>query len=274
MQPTAPPQARAPDPEFLRTSHYRDPANLIARINLHVRFSTNLQGWSEWVFDQLLRELPARATILETGAGPATLWVKNRARLPAGWRVRLTDFSRGMVASATRALAGDPRFACETADAAALPAPAGSHDAVVAHHMLYHVPDRAAALREFHRVLAPGGLLSIALNGRAHLRELVDLVRGLPGVRIVADPGDLEGLDLERAPPEIGALFDDVRTLHHEDALAITEAAPLVAYLASDFRFAVDDREELARALEARIAGSGAIRVAKTSGLIHARRPA
>jgi SAM-dependent methyltransferase len=44
------------------------------------------------------------------------------------------------------------------ADATSLPLPAQSVDAVVSANLLEHVPDDAAALREMHRLLRPGGL--------------------------------------------------------------------------------------------------------------------
>jgi hypothetical protein len=47
---------------------YQTPANLEARIGLHQRFSTAVQPWHRWVFDQL--DLAAEAHILELGCGP------------------------------------------------------------------------------------------------------------------------------------------------------------------------------------------------------------
>jgi SAM-dependent methyltransferase len=42
----------------------------------------------------------------------------------------------------------------------------GAFDAVIANHMLYHVPDRARALTEIRRVLRPGGRLVIGDLGK------------------------------------------------------------------------------------------------------------
>jgi hypothetical protein len=42
------------------------------------------------VFDQLTG-LPQQSRILELGCGPSWLWRHNGDRIPAGWRVVLTD---------------------------------------------------------------------------------------------------------------------------------------------------------------------------------------
>jgi SAM-dependent methyltransferase len=46
-------------------------------------------------------------------------------------------------------------------DITAIPAPAGTFDAILCSHVLEHVPDDHRALRELHRVLKPGGWAAI-----------------------------------------------------------------------------------------------------------------
>jgi SAM-dependent methyltransferase len=52
---------------------------------------------------------------------------------------------------------------------ASIPRPDGAYDSVICSHVLEHVPDDRAALRELHRVLAPGGwaVLQVPIAARA-----------------------------------------------------------------------------------------------------------
>jgi SAM-dependent methyltransferase len=75
------------------------------------------------------------------------------------------DLSAGMLRAS-----GYPAVAC--ADVTYLPLRGGTFDVVMANHMLYHVPDRAAAASELRRVLAPGGVCIAVTNGQ---RELLSL---------------------------------------------------------------------------------------------------
>jgi len=71
------------DQQYLKTDQYEDATNLDARVVIHQRFSANLYGWFNWVFDALAK-LPANAKILELGCGPAHLWKECSSRIPAG----------------------------------------------------------------------------------------------------------------------------------------------------------------------------------------------
>ena len=57
-------------------------------------------------------------------------------------------------------------------DAAALPFSDAAFDVVTARHMLYHVPDVAAVLAEFRRVLKPGGRFLAVTNAEGYMAEL------------------------------------------------------------------------------------------------------
>lgn len=59
------------------------------------------------------------------------------------------------------------------ADAAAIPLPDGSVDLVYCHQTFHHLVDQKAALREFHRVLRPGGTLLFAESTKAYIESFL-----------------------------------------------------------------------------------------------------
>jgi SAM-dependent methyltransferase len=259
------------DQRYLRTDQYKDASNLDARICVHQRFSTNDHPWQRWVFDQF--DLPGCCHILDVGCGPGDLWLENDDRIPVGWRVVLSDLALGMLQKARCNLAGSNR-PCDygVIDAEAIPFPDGSFDAAVADHMLYHVPDRRRALYELHRVLRPGGHLYASTNGLGHLRELEDLVaRFYPD----ADTTNVASLfGLENGAGQLSEYFADVRCQRQENALVVTEAKPLIAYVASMMcqRTWAQNVEALSRCVHERLAVQGAIRIQKDSGMFIATK--
>lgn len=263
----------------LRTRQYRDASKLDARIALHRRFSVNPQGWPDWLFEQLVAlGFPADARILELGAGAGTLWCDCSEQVPSGWRVRLSDFSEGMLADARGRLgARAERFDFEVIDAQSIPHPDASFDCVIANHMLYHVEDRALALSEIRRVLKPGGTLFASTLARASMGELERLVRtaaprldfrfGRMAYRFLLDDGNTQ----------LSPFFEAIEVHRYEDALEITEVEPLLAYLRSmilDEPLTETELEQIGADAAQEIAKSGTLHVSKESGVFIARRPA
>jgi SAM-dependent methyltransferase len=252
----------AEDPSRLHAGQYRTDANLRARVELHERFGTNPRGWYRWVLDQL--DLPADARVLEVGCGSGGLWVRNAGRVPAGWRLLLSDLSPGMVAAAMARV----RAPGLVADAASLPLADGSMDAVIANHVLYHVSDRRRALAEIHRLLRPGGRLYATTNGLGHMAELREPL-GERGWNEAAAFG------LENGPAQLAACFGNATVRRYPDALEVTEVEPLLAYARSTAGLTTAHPEGPAR-LEAaatrEIRVRGAFHITKVVGLLIAER--
>lgn len=267
------------DQAYLLNEQYKDASNLDARVQLHLLFSTNSYGWQRWCFDQYA--LPVQARVLELGCGPAHLWTTNLQRVPPGWHITLSDLSHGMLdqarchlglAAQTSPLADRPapHFAYEIIDAQAIPFDDASCEAVIANHMLYHVPNRAQALAEMRRVLKPGSQVYLATNGLAHLRELHELERRFdPAVDFGWGRTVPERFSLDNGGAEVAYFFQEVHLVRYADALAVTEAEPLVNYILSMATTAAlrERRVELQRFIEHELAQQGAIHITKESGM-------
>jgi SAM-dependent methyltransferase len=117
----------------------------------------------ELVFEAVAEIDPLR--VLEVGCGPGELSERISSELRAS--VVALDLSPRMVTLA-RSRGVDARLG----DAQALTFADSTFDCVVAAWMLYHVPDVDRALREFARVLRPGGRLVAVTNYLDHLAEL------------------------------------------------------------------------------------------------------
>lgn len=253
--------------QYLREVQYRDDTNLNARVELHRRFSVNSGSFHRWVFDQL--DVPDRARLLEVGCGPGHLWAANRERMPAGWEAFLSDFSYGMITAARSRLGAG--FRLEVADAEALPHPSGTFHAAIANHMLYHVQNRPRAIRELARVLQPDGALFAVTNGREHLRELDELMaRWLP-----PGAGSVLGaeFELENGAEQLAAGFAEVELRLWRDALEVTDAEAIVAYVRSLPVGSEADTDGLRHEATAAIEREGAFKVRKATGLFIARSP-
>lgn len=257
---------------YLRDVQYRDGTNLSARMSLHERFSTNRTSWPRWLFAQLV--LAPKSRVMELGCGPANLWVKNRDRIDPTWEITLTDFSPGMVEAAREALADhDSQFCFAQADAQSIPHDDASFDAVIANHMLYHVPDRERSFSEIRRVLRPGGVLYAATNGHAHLRELDELAASV-GYDHEMILSAVE-FGLETGLPQLQRFFVDVQVSRYPDALVVTETEPLMAYIASmstAVSFSETTLTTLRTQIDSAIAARGAFHITKDAGLFVARR--
>jgi SAM-dependent methyltransferase len=116
-----------------------------------------------WVLD--LAGLSPGMRVLDAGCGNGVY-----LRALAGRAVRAVgcDLSMGMLRAAGQ-------LATVNADVGVLPLRDGAFDLVLAIHMLYHVPDRVAAIRELRRVLAPGGVCIAVTNGARQLLSLRSL---------------------------------------------------------------------------------------------------
>ena len=203
---------------------YADDRNLRARQRLW-QYQTPFFDIAGWVSS--LAGLSPGLRILDAGCGNGEY-----LRALAGQPVQAAgcDLSIGMLRSAAhRALLN--------ADIAALPLRDGTFDVVLAVHMLYHVPDRRAAVHELRRVLAPGGVCIAVTNGAQHLRSLRSLVersirKAVPGWQM--RPAT-HAFTAENAAAQLAAAFESVTCIRpaEEPPVVIRDATVAADYVAS-----------------------------------------
>jgi ubiquinone/menaquinone biosynthesis C-methylase UbiE len=109
--------------------------------------------------EDLLADLAGVRRGLDVGCGPGQFTILTAERLPEAeiWGI---DLAPTMIELARRHGAESraaARLHFEVADVARLPFGDGEFDAVLSSGSIKHWPDQVLALREIHRVLAPGG---------------------------------------------------------------------------------------------------------------------
>jgi SAM-dependent methyltransferase len=252
------------DRSVLQDVQYRTDANLAARQSIYA-------------YQRPALDLPAVVLDLAAPHGPETvadvgcgngIYLAELARRGHAGPVLGADLSGGMLRAArSRA----PAAGLVVADAAVLPLSDDGCDLTLAMHMLYHVPDPQAVVRELRRVTRPGGQVLVGLNGADHLRELRDLVHAaLPGTDQHALPGT-ERLDLARGQDLLAAVFTSVIRHDFTAELLLPGRAPVEDYVRSLIVTQdLPDPETLVAAVASRIpAGCDAVfRVRTHSGCL------
>jgi SAM-dependent methyltransferase len=124
-------------------------------------------------------------------------------------------------------------------DAQQIPLADNVADVVLANHMLYHVPDKDAALHEIKRILRPNGHLIAATNSETNMTELFTLRRqAMQQLNLSIDPvleerplADLFTLENGRAI--LQTHFSHVQRHDLHSALVFPDPQPILDYIAS-----------------------------------------
>ena len=256
--------------EYLR-SQYGDSSNLSARAALHIRFGAEKYPWFHWVFDHF--DIPDNGRVLELGCGTGLLWRDNLERIPRGWSVTVTDASPGMVREAEQNLLDTGRdLTFANVDAQSIPYESDSFDAVIANHMLYHVPDLARALSEIRRVLRPGGRLYATTIGLDHMAELREVPRKLGIKTPVGGDQIVARFNLDSGAGELSHWFAEVEVEPRNSVLVVPEATPLVDYVMSFGRLSDEETARLHTYLDTEIQREGAFRITTEAGIFKAAK--
>jgi SAM-dependent methyltransferase len=204
---SAPGPAEAGVPDGLREFWDEDAATY-DRSSAH--YPQRPQEQAAWAAT-LRRLLPAPpAAVLDMGAGTGFLSLLLAAQ---GYQVTAADLSPGMLARLT-AKAADRGLAISVAETDALHPPEGRFDAVVERHLIWTLPDPAAALAAWHTA-APDGRL-VLIEGTWDGRRTSTLNQFRARARMLAD---LITEQMNAALPYNGGLTPD-------EAVRLVEASP------------------------------------------------
>ncbi len=103
-------------------------------------------------------------TVLEVGPGPGFLTLEASQRAGSSGRLYSLDIQRPMLEMIRRkpGYASASNLALIQGDASRLPFKDASFDLAFLVYVLGEIPDSEGALRELHRILKPGGVLSVS----------------------------------------------------------------------------------------------------------------
>jgi SAM-dependent methyltransferase len=215
------------DRETLTKVAYANSRALRARAGLY-DFEREPMHLPTWVASHV--PLRAGARVLEVGCGPAPYLqhLSSTARVvPIG-----CDLSPGMANEAQATLS---RATVVVGDVQALPFASNAFDVVLAPHMLYHVPDIAAAAHELARVARDR--VAIVTNARGHTEELFQLLcastRDVVGPAFVLRARTFERFMFEDAPTLLRGALVVEQSVPAVGVIEVPIVEPVVDYLAS-----------------------------------------
>ena len=207
---------------------YKNAKNLNDRIRLHEKYSTNKQGWFNWLFEKI--DFSKVNRLLELGCGNGKLWQENKIDL-RNREIFLSDISEGMVEEVRNKLGSD--FNCIVADAEKIPFKDAYFDSIIANHVLFYLNDLNQGLKEIRRVLKSNGVLYCSTYGSKHMKEITDIVQSFDSRINLSNHSLYDVFGLENGESILKEYFTSVQRMDYQDSLEITESKPLIDYIMS-----------------------------------------
>lgn len=207
---------------------YKNAKNLNDRISLHEKYSTNSQGWFNWLFEKI--DFSKVNRLLELGCGNGKLWQENNIDL-RNREIFLSDISEGMVEEVRNKLGSD--FNCIVVDAEKIPFKDAYFDSIIANHVLFYLNDLNQGLKEIRRVLKSNGVLYCSTYGSKHMKEITDIVQSFDSRINLSNHSLYDVFGLENGESILKEYFISVQRMDYQDSLEITESKPLIDYIMS-----------------------------------------
>mgnify|MGYP001779634450 FL=1 len=212
-------------------TQYQNASNISARIRLHEMYYQNQTGWFPWIYHNC--KITDGMRILEIGCGDGTLWNENMAKLPQNISAVLSDISEGMLRDVRRRIGSDSRFSFQAFDCHRIPFASDSFDLVIANHVLFYCDDIAKVCCEVSRILVPGGRFLCSTYGASHMQEITALVQEFDSRIQLSGDALYARFGLENGAELLAPYFSEISTQLYDDALYVTDAAPLIEYILS-----------------------------------------
>ncbi|MFI7670195.1 class I SAM-dependent methyltransferase [Nocardia sp. NPDC049526] len=210
-------------------AEYAEPTPLKVRIDTHERYSEFPDDPTANVLTAL--ELTGTEHLADIGCGDARFLAHLADNGHRGPLVGI-DTSPAMVAAAN----GVPGVRGVFGSADRIPFDDNSFDALTARHMLYHLANPLAALREFRRTTKPGGTVAVVVNHPGtypYTTELVAAHAATYGLGV----GEAMTVDSDTLPELMSEVFGKVRIQRSDNALVFDTPDPLVRFAEALFTF-------------------------------------
>lgn len=242
---------------------YASSKGLNTRLSFHDKCSVNKQGYGNWIVSNY--DISEGMKVLELGCGTGSIWIGRGELINKCGQLVLSDLSEGMLETAKNNLGQRNNVEYIQADIQDLPFEDGSFDVIIAHSMLYHVPDLEQGIREVRRVLKDGGTFYCATLGENNFPEKLAEWFALSGDSFKPN----HNFTMQNGEAKLKTCFSEVRAVFYEDSLHVTDIEDLVDYLQSlaSFKDVIDLPVEKIRKVLSEHIRDGAIDLPKDYGM-------
>lgn len=209
-------------------TQYINSKNLNTRIKLHDLYSTNKQGWFNWLFNQI--DFSTVYRLLEIGCGNGKLWEHNNYNL-RNREIFLSDSSSGMIEEVRNKLGNDYNYI--VANCQSIPFKNNYFDTIIANHVLFYLNDIHQGLSEITRVLKSGGTFYCTTYSHQHMRELSEIAQNFDSRISLSNDSLPDKFGLENGKEILNKYFSYVEYRPYEDSLIIDDPQPIIDYILS-----------------------------------------